>query len=46
MLSAVPYEKLLETMAERICDQPVLMAVHVMLRAWVMGNCKSTKQRG
>ena len=34
--SAIPHEKLMEAVEERICDQPVLKLLRVMLRAGVM----------
>ena len=34
--SAIPHEKLMEAVEERICDQPVLKLLRAMLRAGVM----------
>jgi RNA-directed DNA polymerase len=34
--SAIPHERLMEAVEERICDQPVLKLLRVMLRAGVM----------
>ena len=36
--SAIPHEKLMEAVGERICDQPVLKLLRAMLRAGVMEN--------
>ena len=34
--SAIPHEKLMQAVQERICDQPVLKLLRAMLRAGVM----------
>jgi RNA-directed DNA polymerase len=34
--SAIPYEKLMQAVEERVCDQPVLKLLRAMLRAGVM----------
>ena len=34
--SAIPHEKLMQAVQERVCDQPVLKLLRVMLRAGVM----------
>ena len=34
--SAIPHEKLIEAVEERVCDQPILKLLRAMLRAGVM----------
>ncbi|HYV78837.1 MAG TPA: reverse transcriptase domain-containing protein, partial [Streptosporangiaceae bacterium] len=34
--SAIPHEKLMQAVEERVCDQPVLKLLRAMLRAGVM----------
>jgi RNA-directed DNA polymerase len=36
--SAIPREKLMQAIEERVCDQSVLKLVRVILRAGVMGE--------
>ena len=43
--SAIPHEKLMEAVEERICDQPVLKLLRAMLRAGVMEDGQVRRTR-